>query len=97
MKTLELKTVPLADLEKAGYLCAWAGCSASFFGPMPKGWRNMLVYWQAEPNVESTIADICFSGHCDRDATLCPEHAAELESSLKPLSRLAAMPAEGEA
>ncbi len=97
MKILELKTVPLADLEEAGCLCAWAGCSASFFGPMPKGWRSMLVYWQAEPSVESTIADICLSGHCDRDATMCPEHAAELESLLKDLGQLEAMPVDGQA
>ena len=97
MDVSEIKTVPLADLGEAGYLCAWAGCSASFFGPMPKGWRNMLVYWQPEPKVESTIADICLSGHCDRDATMCPEHAAELESLLKDLGRLAAMPVDGQA
>ena len=77
------------------HVCAWNGCEAAFEGyPMPEDWRNMIVYWSAEPAVTTTLADIVLSEHCYRDANLCPEHARQLESHLKQLPRRPLVSAE---
>ncbi len=80
-----------------GSLCAWAGCEATFTGPMPEDWRWLLVYWRSRPATNTKLLKIATSRHCDRDATLCPAHARELESQLEDLGRWADKPMSGEA
>lgn len=70
------------ELIDRGGGCCWSGCNAVFSGrPMPGGWRCLLVFWSGGPI--DGIADIP-GATWDRDGTLCPEHAAELERLLKP-------------
>jgi len=66
-------TIPIA--------CSWAGCHGYFIGPLPPGWIWLATFWMVrEPGkLDFTSDDV------NRDAALCPEHAAALESLLKPL------------
>ncbi len=91
----EKKLIKLEDMP--GSICAWAGCDATFKGPMPEDWRWLLVYWRSRPAITTKLVKIANSRHCDRDAVLCPEHARELESQLKDLVRWADRPMSGEA
>ncbi len=79
--------VKTEDLQKAGSMCAWAGCGATFDGRMPDDWRWMLVYWWPYPAVNHTVARIATSNNCDRNCALCPEHALYLQSQLVDLMR----------
>jgi hypothetical protein len=95
-KTLkvEQKTMSVAELAALPSLCAWDGCHESFKGEMPRGWRWLYCYWSPRPHVnffDIPVEDM------DRDAVLCPCHAAKLESKLIPLCRLGSMPMEGSA
>lgn len=59
--------------------CAWKGCEAKTLDrTLPRDWRWLAVWWGpaalppwANGNIE------------DRDATLCPAHARELDGLLK--------------
>lgn len=65
---------------ESGMECAWNECPAYYKGPMPQGWRNLLVFWSHNPIAR--ITDIP-GGTWDRDAVLCPQHAQELDALLK--------------
>jgi hypothetical protein len=51
---------------------------------MPAGWRNLLVFWNAEPVVDLRQVP---SETWDRDGTLCPDHAEQLDGLLKDTGR----------
>lgn len=59
-------------------ICAWIGCSAatSVADDLPPGWRFLLTTqeWLTGPAHQHRL---------ERDAVLCPAHAAELEKLLK--------------
>jgi hypothetical protein len=82
----ERRTMSAGELKKMvtenGQACAWRGCNANFKTPMPSGWVNLVTWWAKEPDPWRTVIDICSDPHCQRDATLCPKHAAELEAML---------------
>ena len=67
------ENIPLEELR--GSICAWVDCKLTFEGDMPKGWRNLLVWWSPRAVPNQKIMTVAFSSDCDRDATLCPEHA----------------------
>ena len=85
-----------AEEMMTGQLCAWDSCGASFQGPLPKDWRNLLVWWSPEVK-DATLFQVVTSGFCDRDAVLYPEHFRELESKLIDLMRWASGPVSGQA
>jgi hypothetical protein len=63
--------------------CAWKGCRRSYSSSdQPVGWRILITYHSGR----STLAVLDFkdpSFKPERDAVLCPLHAAELEKLLK--------------
>jgi len=77
-----------------GCMCKWSGCAETFpSGPLPEGWRFLIVHHNATPCDLAKIAP----DKWDHDAVLCPQHAAEIDRSLKDLSLPAGMPAAGTA
>jgi hypothetical protein len=69
-------------------MCAWAGCTADYeiTGHLPEGWHSMIVFHNETSPIEITEygpALVLEDMKMTRDAVLCPEHAAELESLLK--------------
>lgn len=83
-KTLRAEVVTIGPEEAQTILdrplaCAWGGCAAHFKGPMPYGWRNLLVFWSRGPIMQ--ITDIP-GGTWDRDGVLCPQHAQDLDDLL---------------
>src|SRR5262245_44981369 len=59
--------------------CAWSGCTASFAGQIPDGWRWLLIHG-GDPVLR--FDDIPLAS-IDQDAVLCPEHVDNLNRSLK--------------
>ena len=84
-KIIESKEIKLNEMP--GSMCAWDGCEATFDGMMPPEWRYLLLYWTPHPATDNTLLEIASGPTCDRDATLCSEHARELDGRLKDLSR----------
>jgi hypothetical protein len=82
-RVAEMKVVKAADL--AGYVCAWDGCAETFSAPQPPGWRWLLVYGARESTLDMKRIP---AETWDRDAALCPKHAAELDGNLKRLVRM---------
>lgn len=74
--------------------CAWNGCAAHYSGPMPDGWRNLLVFWSSGPITR--ITDIP-GDTWDRDGVLCPQHAQELDGLLKDIGTRLKGPMAGSA
>ena len=83
MRTRNVVSIKIEDIEAMGRECAWQGCDNRFLGEMPIGWINLLTWWSPWPEPELTIAEVAFEPACQRDAALCPAHAAELEAQLK--------------
>jgi len=71
-----------------GFGCCWKGCNANYKAKMgdrmPEGWRALLVFWEDGPT--HSLADIPPSTW-DRDALLCPAHAAMLATFLVDIPR----------
>jgi hypothetical protein len=65
------------------FLCAWRNCKQSFSDPMPPGWTYLITF-----RMTTAIKGVLnfATDKVDRDAVLCPEHAAKLEDLLLPLS-----------
>ena len=78
----ELKLVPVDELLKYGYTCAWAGCPRNFKGPMPTGWTWLQIYWSAAVDSDPLRRD------WTHDGVLCPEHTLKLNANLKRIPRL---------
>lgn len=78
LKRVHIGMMSLADISKiSSHLCAWEGCTAScaVTDRLPRGWR-WLALW-AGPVAAPPWGDQCTQ---DRDAVLCPTHAAELHN-----------------
>jgi len=69
---------------KLDQVCIWSGCrrTAPAVGPLPQGWRNLLV-WQGSSDSHSTLGAVALRS--EHDAILCPEHFRALENLLKRL------------
>ena len=96
-KIFRKEKVRAQDIAGLGSLCAWDGCIATFEKMMPPDWRMLLVYWSPLPEGDKTLLEIALGGNCDRDASLCPEHARELDGLLKDIGRLVDAPPAGTA
>ena len=87
-----------AQAMMTGSECAWDGCMEHFEGPMPTGWRFLLVYWAERPDPNVTLGEIATSAPtCDRDGVLCPTHTRRLDALLKDLGRWTGQPMGGTA
>ena len=85
--------VSIGELTRMRHRCAWRDCAEAVRveNGIPKDWRWLAVWWGpvavppwADGNVE------------DRDAVLCPQHAAALGDLLEPLPQRIG-PAKGRA
>lgn len=63
------------------YLCAWKGCTAVYVSRLPPGWICFVTF---RGTLTPGILDFTLD-RVDRDAVLCPDHAAELDQLLFPL------------
>jgi hypothetical protein len=92
-KVIEQGKLSRDELESLGCMCAWNGCQATCpSGPLPDGWRWLLMYWAPRPPLRMT--DIP-AETWDRDAVLCPQHAKALDGMLKELARWTSKPVAG--
>lgn len=74
------RTITREEADAMPHVCCWGECEMTFKNPMPKGWRNLLLFWNANPVLDlRQVPDETW----DRDGTLCPKHAAELDALLK--------------
>lgn len=64
--------------------CAWSGCTASFAGQIPDGWRWLLVHG-GDPVLR--FDDIPLMS-IDQDTVLCPEHVDKLNRLMKHVGHL---------
>lgn len=64
--------------------CAWEGCTASFAGQIPDGWRWLLLHG-GDPVLR--FDDIPLMS-IDQDTVLCPEHVTMLNRLLKHVGNL---------
>ena len=85
MKGGKIVSLSLRELAELTMGCARNGCTEHFRGPMPKGWRWMLLYYEAVPATPG-ISMEALAG-AQRDCCLCPRHAAELDASLWPIPK----------
>ena len=76
----------IADLEKLGFGCAYAGCANHYYGKMPKDWV-CLIMWEGGPRTHASVAEVTLSPDCWRDACLCPEHAQEIDGLMCDIGR----------
>lgn len=75
---LSISTMSVSDLLKLPSGCAWAGCGASTTDPDKQGWSKLLLY---KGRTETNFLEID-ERNMQRDAVLCPKHAAYLDDTL---------------
>lgn len=74
--------IPAHMLARIPLVCAWTGCEEECSGhPLPEGWISLATY---RKNAQLGILNFR-TDDVIRDAVLCPLHAADLESWLKPI------------
>jgi hypothetical protein len=71
--------MPFEKLVAPPHGCAWNGCTASFAGQIPDGWRWLLLHG-GDPVLR--FDDIPLQS-MDQDAVLCPMHVGKLNGLLK--------------
>ena len=82
MKVGPIENVKISDIKYV--MCAWAGCTATCeMDDKPPGWINLLTWRSPWTTPEATIGETACGAFYERDAVLCPRHAAELETLLK--------------
>lgn len=71
--------IPLDQIR--GHRCAWRGCREAFpiLQDMPPGWRWLLLWPDTGPETPTFNGILAVA---DRDAVLCPEHAAALHNEV---------------
>ncbi len=79
--------IPISELEKMGFLCAWNGCEEKYpiKDGLPADWVNLMVFG-GQPSPRATMLEVSSRQDCYRDTVLCPKHATEfLQVHLRPL------------
>ncbi len=71
-KTYKMEVTPeqAKELEEMGISCSWKGCTSTYSGELPQGWRMIAVY--KDDSSKSSI----LKGEID--GCLCPWHIKEL-------------------
>lgn len=75
---LSVSTMSVSHYLKLPSGCAWAGCGASTTDPDRQGWSKLLLY-KGRTAVDFMKIE---ERNMQRDAVLCPEHAAHLDNAL---------------
>jgi hypothetical protein len=80
----EIFETELGDINAADVVrrCAWKTCDKGFQGRMPTGWDRLGTHLVRWPDATRTIAEVVTDRSSERNAALCPKHAAELEALL---------------
>ena len=75
----QVAQMPFQQLVEPPHGCGWSGCTASFAGRIPDGWRWLLVHG-GDPVLR--FDDIPLMS-IDQETVLCPAHVDKLNRSLK--------------
>jgi hypothetical protein len=75
---LSVETMSVSDFMQLPSGCAWAGCGKGTKNPDGDGWSKLLLYKGRTHSDFMAIAE----RDMQRDAVLCPEHAAYLDHNL---------------
>ena len=75
---LSVTTMSVSDFLNLSSICAWHGCGKVTKNPYAAGWHSMLLY-KGQPKLNFMEIE---DRNMQRDAVLCPEHAAYLDGHL---------------
>jgi hypothetical protein len=75
---MTMSTISVSEFLELPSACAWAGCGKATKNPYAAGWHSMLLY-KGQPKLNFLEIE---ERNMQRDAVLCPEHAAYLDEHL---------------
>ena len=75
---LSISTMSVSDFLQLSSMCAWHGCGKTTKNPDAAGWHKLLLY---KGETKLNVMEI-EDRNMQRDAVLCPEHAAYIDTSL---------------